>query len=716
MKNLHSILLIIALFCCSFSFAQEPKSRNYEDDRKVSECHVSSNRDLNAIYKDMNDCVKDDLNKDTELGELYRNLLLPDEPDEIIEDINWLYGFLVIVGMGVWSYKLFISQSSYYRDRIARERSNFIMKAVFVLLFLSIIASVDMFNFVTRTAVNNGLSIPFSQVTTLSKVKSQLTTVSDNAVTSSQSQIQQKALTFNSAVVDQHLCAVAHKQEILSPYGKEIDYKTYLDNPDYAGVSYESDDEIMCVESFLKENDGKSIQELDNSLLLVAAIRECSEKHSTAIKDCGYLNANSSMSELNAAFNKSALKMVDFTNEKIGVECKQDLAMFDDGKGRDEKFVPFCSTLRDGSITTFSSDLNETELQNIFDNNNLTLAKEISSLLAAKLVLSDKEKEELELNSKTYLLSFQANVDYFLEIENEKEYYLSEIDNLLNSFTHNRGSSRMRTNGRNLRDRSFDSRVYDSSFDYFFAINNDLRVMFDSSSLVQSAIFDDFQFLKDPLLLFGAYYGDEYRVNFNPFKGLQDNYNELMAVGIGMKLVAKMNIRQATINKQPIGIWSLIDTAALYVILLANAPTFFCYAITGILLGWFFVQISVKLTMVVLEIGTTLFLKQDIIGLLRAYSEIVITLFNQTAILIFSLAKTHMFAVVTLIVLWSQPLLKDGYLSTLLISIVIYIVSIIYLFKALFWVMSYVPKSLATTAEGFKGDINKIIKKAKSVT
>ncbi len=80
------------------------------------------------------------------------------------------------------------------------------------------------------------------------------------------------------------------------------------------------------------------------------------------------------------------------------------------------------------------------------------------------------------------------------------------------------------------------------------------------------------------------------------------------------------------------------------------------------------------------------------------------------------LKLAHMFAVVTLIVLWSQPLLKDSYLSTLVISIVIYIVSIIYLFKALFWVMSYVPKSLATTAEGFKGDINKIIKKAKSVT
>ncbi|WP_230848943.1 hypothetical protein, partial [Vibrio campbellii] len=107
-------------------------------------------------------------------------------------------------------------------------------------------------------------------------VKETFNPVVDSTIEASMSQVQEKALRFNSDVVNTEICAITHKQDLASIYStKELIEETLVQD---------SHDELNCIDDFIKDNSSTSFADLGNTTLLSAAVRECSVKYGVVYK------------------------------------------------------------------------------------------------------------------------------------------------------------------------------------------------------------------------------------------------------------------------------------------------------------------------------------------------------------------------------------------------------------------------------------------------
>lgn len=481
-KILTTITILLTLFSM-FSFADSPSP-----DKTYDECHIDSNR-ISEIRKQTNDCVTEELSKDTKQGNLLRRLTTPDDFSETQKTIMFFVGLAAIALIVKVVHSLVKATSNESFKEMTQNKSKTVFTSIIVIFIVSIITSESSLKSSHRLINDSLWSMPLNMYTSLVYIKEKINPVLNTTISASKSQIQDKVLSFNSAIVDTQLCAISYKQELIS-YHNTKKLKNEFDK-------LNSVDEIVCIDEFVTDNSSKSYQDLGNTTLLSSAIRHCSQKFGVFYQDCGGYKLEADLQPLNKAFEASIEQTVAFTNEYVGMTCKASLEADKEGN------EAFCLEYKNGSVKPLDSDLTMEDIYPLFNKINIEAAEKVSSALIGTESQQGLKLKDIESNTK--LLSIIDLTTRFFSSGDRSKQYQTLITNELSKISITESKTKMLDNGYNVKEKSLDDMVILDAEDYFFKINGEIRILFDSSSLSRSAINDSFNFLSDYKLAFGNY-------------------------------------------------------------------------------------------------------------------------------------------------------------------------------------------------------------------
>ncbi|WP_224067772.1 hypothetical protein [Vibrio penaeicida] len=689
-KILYTFLLILTL-STSVSFA-------YEKDKTFEECGIQGN-DISEIRKQSEDCVNHELSQNTRQGDLMRRVISPADYSATVEWIVYLltgFASLMIFSKLYTVYKL---QSQDLQNEQNIQKSKMIFSLVIVLTLATIITSERGLQAAVRVMNDTFLGIPMKTLVSMIHVKETFNPVVDSTIEASMSQVQEKALRFNSDVVNTEICAISYKQDLASIYStKEL----------MKGTRVQDDhDELNCIDDYIQANASKSFAEIGNTTLLSAAVRECSVQFGVVYKDCGGFRLDSSVQGLNKAFEENISEMVKFTNEYISMTCEK---AFEEDK---EANGSYCLNYKNRKFEQFSSPLTMNDIYPLFNQMNVQAAERIKAALKGSDTESGIVLDDVE--SETKILSYWNLLVRFFKTNHLKDEYQQAIDVELNNINKVLGSSRNLEKGYALKDREIDNIVILNANDFFTKINAEITVLFNSSSLVKSAMSDSLAFLKDYKLAFGQYTDgtatERFKTHFHILR-TSDHYIETMALLMGIKVSSKILAKE--MPKSAV-FWNGVNTISNIAIIALNLEYIVMFFIFIMFLGVLIMKILEHAVMFVLECGFLLVSKKEPEILLNRIIMIVQTLASMSYITILTLLRTTMFVSIVLMLFSYIPLAASNYIVTLAVVIIIKVISSIYLFKSLQWVGNYLGKILKTSPEGISGNAYNKLKKLSKI-
>ncbi|PJN44079.1 hypothetical protein [Vibrio parahaemolyticus] len=689
-KILYTFLLLLTL-STSVSFA-------YEKDKTFEECGIEGNN-ISEIRKQSEDCVSHELSQNTRQGDLMRRVISPSDYSATVEWILYLltgFASLMIFSKLYTVYKL---QSQDLQNEQNIQKSKMIFSLVIVLTLATIITSERGLQAAVRVMNDTFLGIPMKTLVSMIHVKETFNPVIDSTIEASMSQVQEKALRFNADVVNTEICAITYKQSLSSIYStQELLEETLVQD---------THDELNCIDDYIQANASKSFAEIGNTTLLSAAVRECSVQYGVVYKDCGGFKLDSSVEGLNKAFEENINEMVKFTNEYISITCEK---AFEEDK---EANGSYCLNYKNRKFEQFSSPLAMNDIYPLFNQMNVQAAERIKAALKGSDTESGIVLDDVE--SETKILSYWDLLVRFFKSNHLKDEYQQAIDVELNNINKVMGSSRNLENGYALKDREIDNIVILNANDFFTKINAEITVLFNSSSLVKSAMNDSLAFLKDYKLAFGQYTDgtatERLKTHFNILR-TSDHYIETMALLMGIKVSSKILAKE--MPKSAV-FWNGVNIISNIAIIALNLEYIVMFFIFIMFLGVLIMKFLEHAVMFVLECGFLLVSKKEPEILLNRVIMIVQTLASMSYITILTLLRTTMFVSIVLMLFNYIPLAASNYIVTLAIVIIIKVISAIYLLKSLQWVGHYLGKILKTSPEGISGNAYNKLKKLSKI-
>ncbi|MGF1884378.1 hypothetical protein [Vibrio splendidus] len=701
MKNIFNIFLLFTILMSSFSYA----ATSYEEDRTLSDCHITDERNIQKIITEVNDCVDEELNRNTEQAELARRIITPVEMDETVDLILKGLSFFTFLILFFTMKGIFKSVSEQERSKLAQARSDKLFSVLVVFLIIACVSTVSSLTWTIKYFGNTTASIPMTFVNVVNHVKSQSDSTKETTLSASRTQFTQKGLEMTQGVMTGHMCALRHQQELMSSYF-DSSYEKIRLNP-----------QIACIEDFEAENANKSIAKLGNRTLLVAAVKECSSKHGVTTKDCGYINMQSTLettrqiagkdvvSNPNEVVEKYANSIVDFANEYVGFECNEIKYTFNNRIS--DEYEAYCSYINDGQKKYFDSSITLIELEDRLYELNKSFGEELLGQFKSISLDSDYE-------STTTLLSFFGNINDFLSVDKYSADYQNLINKQLSYISFKNEDSRNQENGSSINTDSFVDLTSDNVNSFYAFTQNSLNRYYNNNRLLIETSKLDFDFIKDGKLLFGSYTDatgtENYKVHMNVLAGVQRNYTELMGVSVAIKLLAQYNIKEAYNNDESAGFWHAAEYFALIIVLIANfTPIYAAFIITFMLFRILMLVIE-TIYMGMIEVSIVIFSKKEAHVILFRVINIINALVVESFTLIIPQILQSLFVVVMTILFLKIPLVYGNSFIQFSLFVLLYFAAIIYGIKKTFWWLDYGNGSLQTRLEKFKGDMKKSLK------
>ncbi|MFA0462815.1 MULTISPECIES: hypothetical protein [unclassified Vibrio] len=703
MKNIFNIFLLFTILMSGFSFA-------YEQDKVLSDCQITQERDLSKIITDVNDCIDEELDRDTEQAELIRRFITPVDLEETVD--------MILNGLAFFSFlMLFFTMkgiikaiSDKERSKLAQARSEKIFSIAIVFLIISCVSSVTALSWIIKASSDYTMAIPTTFLNTINHVKSQSDSTKETTLSASRTQFTQKALEMTQGMMNGHMCAVRHRQELMS-FNTEPTYEHSRKSP-----------QLACIEDFEKANANKSIADLDNRTLLVAAVKECSRKHGVKYKDCGYINTQSTLettrkiagqdvvSNPNQVVEKYANLIVDFTNEYVGYDCNRIKLTF--GDRISDKYKSYCSYIKDGEIKHFDSSMKVIELEDRLYELNKSFGEELLEQFKSISLNNDYE-------STTTLLSFFGNISDFLSVDKYSADYQNLINQQLSYISFNESTALNQNNGRSINTDSFVDLTSDDVNSFYAFTQNSLNRYYNNDRLIIETSKLEFKFVEDGKLLFGRYTDatetENFKVDMNVLEGVQRHYIELMSISVATKLLAQHNIKQAYINEESAGLWHAAEYFALILALIANFNPLFTAFIFGLMLFRVMILLIETVYMGIIEVSIVIFSKKEVHVIFLRAIRLIASLVVEVLTVVIPVILQSVFVAIMIVMFMNIPLIYGNTFVQFVCFIVLYFAAIIYGIKKTVWWVSYGNGSINTTLEGFKGDMKKSLKDVNTI-
>ena len=683
MKNILRTLFV-------FSILFTVNTYGMEEDKKLNECNVSNPNNQSTTLNEIKECVDEELDKDTEASIALRKAQTPanveETTDQIIDLISSMT-YLILIFTIIGLYK---GLSTRNRNEQAKNKSDLLFKSIIVFAILSNLVNPKLFSYTSKELLNTFYSQPIIFYTSMNVQKAQSNTVVRHAISNSKTEISQKVLSISKLIIDNQSCALGYQQEMISSFAKE----------NYEVIN--SNKEIECVNSFMTEKSGSTLSELNNRLLLPAAIYTCSNQFNGVIKDCGNISAKSDIPELNAVVNTYSIKISDFVNDYAGYMCNRALI------SNQHNYEAFCTTIKDSQKTTLKTDKTLIEIEDDFFEINQSFINDFIEALTNGVELGE------EYESKVNLLDLYGNIKTFLLTNTYDEIYQREAKKQIDYITGSIGESINKENGSTTEVIDSVELVMENAEDFIFYVKRQTDSLFEHPLILKNAINDDFNFIKDINLLFGEYTDgtgtNDFKVSFMPLQIIQDNRNKLIGIASLGALVS-----QYQINNEKNSNWEYVNTFSMILIAIAFFPELFSLFIIIFTVVGITIKMLEAICMAVIEIFLIIVLKKEPHILMNRLTQLFLGMVIKPIVPIFGLAAGSIFVVVALEMIKSIPLINDNYLITFAVGVVIQCLMIMYLIRKTIWVNSYLHKSLRTDISGFKGDIKKSFKDSKNI-
>ncbi|CAK1863459.1 conserved membrane hypothetical protein [Vibrio crassostreae] len=703
MKNFFNTFLLFSILISGFSFA-------YDQDRTLSDCQITQERELSTIIEEVNDCVDEELDRDTEQAELVRRIITPVDMSETVDSILNGLGFLAFLTILFSAKGVIKAVSEKERSKLAQARSDKVFSIAVVFLIICCVSSVSALSWTIKNFADMNMSIPTTFYNVINHVKSQSDSTKETTLQASKTQFTQKALEMTQDVMNGHMCAFRHRQELMSPHF-DSSYETIR-----------ADSQLSCIEDFESTNANKSIANLGNRTLLVAAVKECSLKHGTTVKDCGYINMQSTLettrqiagedivSNPNQVVEKYVNSMVDFANDYASYDCNRFKHTFN-GRISDE-YESYCSYLENGEKKYLDSSVSAIELEDRFYQLNKSFGEDLLDQFKSISLNNNYE-------STTTLLSFYSNISDFLSVDKYSADYQKLINEQLSYISFIDTNSRNQENGSSINTGSFVDLTSDDVNSFFAFTQNSLNRYYNNNRLIIETSSIDFDFIKDGKLLFGRYEDatgkENFKVDMNVLEGVQRHYAELMGVSVSTKLLAQYNIKQADINDESARLWHAVEYFSLVVALIANFnPIFSAFLITCMLFRVILLMIE-TIYMGMIEVTIVVFSKKETHLIFLRVIKLILGLVVESFTVVIVPILQSVFVVIMIIIFMNIPLVYENTFVQFVCFIVLYLVAIIVGVKKTFWWLTYGNGSLNTSLEGFKGDFKKSLKDANTI-
>ena len=685
MKYFLNIMILFTMMFTTSAFS-------YEVDKKVSECYVSSYENGKRMIQEISDCVEEELEKDTEAGKTLKKAFTPLDAEETSNRLrNILYfmsGFAVIFTV----FKLFLLMRKEEQIGAEKTMSDMTFKILIVSSITAGIVTPNLLSWGAESLLNKFYNEPATFYTAMNIQKSQSSTVKNHAVKNSKTFITEKVLEISKIAIQNQTCAIGKYQELITPYVKE-------DN-----LILGDDKQISCINNYVKENEGKTIQELGNKMLLPSAIYNCSIEVNTITKNCGSIIANTDYPELNVVVDKYVKELALFTNEYLGYFCENAKV------NNRQNYNAYCITFIDDVKTPFTSEKTLLELDSEFININKNFSIDFEIALANSIELPD------DFESDINILDLYGNLKGFMELETYDYLYKDDIKKQVNKVDGLLALSK-NTNGSIASETEEVELVMEDASDFLFYIKNRINSYYDSDELLKIAFNDDFAFISDIKLLFGDYNdpSGQFKVSFVPLQIIQENRENLLKVATLLKgsslAIKEWNKLSDTKTSK---IWESVDDFAMLIILVAYFPELFSLFMIVFTVGGITMKLLEALCVGIIELSAIIFVKKEPHILANRLTQLYIAMIVKSLVCVFALTIGSVFAVVGLNVMNSIPLINDNLALMFIAGIVLQCLMIMYLIRKTIWVNTFLHKYLQTGIDGYKGDIKTGIKNAKN--
>ncbi|MEL0628071.1 hypothetical protein [Psychromonas aquatilis] len=687
MKNICKVLM---LFLILFSV----NVYSYEVDKQTTDCIVSDPKNHSQTFNELELCINEELEKDTEASEALRKAQTPYDQEEFSSKVNSVLSSFGIVIVVFAFYNLFKSLSIRNRDEKSKNTADFLFKSLVVGFLLTIIVSPQLLSYSTKLILNNLYNQPIMFYTSMNVQKSQSSTVKSSAVSNSKAQISDKVLSMSKLAIEHQSCAASYYQEILSPYDKE-DYEVIMSNK-----------EIKCIDDYLEENKNKKIQELDNRLPLPAAVHSCSSKFDSIIKDCGRIYTQSNIQPLNDVVNTYTNQMADILDDYIKYNC--DLLSVNNT----HHYQAFCTTITGGVKSKLTTDKTLFEIENNFFETNNNFINDFNNELVSNIEIPD------EYESNVNLLDMYGNMKSFLLTDNYDYIYQKEILKEVNNISGTLSKNRNKVDGSVIQDVDGIELISEDANDFMYSIKSQTDHLFEDKEIAKNSLVDDFSFINDVKLLFGNYTDatntEDFKVSFIPLQIVQENRNKLIAIGTATMLISKYQVSKAEVKGISSTFWDLLNTFSIILIFLALFPEIFAVFVIVFTLGGITIKLLEAICMMVIEILLILIVKKEPHLLMNRLTQLFIAMVIKPIVPIIGLAAGSLFVVIALELMKSIPLINDNTAITFCVGIIVQFFMILYLIKKTIWVNGYLHNSLKTDISGFKGNVKKSFRNIKN--
>lgn len=687
MKIITKLILITLMFCSMPTMA-------YEQDGVVSDCRISNIDDFSQTIKESKECARAELEKDTKSGEILRKPFTPYDIEETVAKVKYIVSGLVMLALAFGAISLVRAQETKYQEEAAKGKSDYLFKVMFVSFLIAILLTPTAAATATRLLLNFLYEQPATFYTAMNVQKSQSDTVISSAIGNSQTQLMEKVLDISKKAVSQQTCALGYHQEMISAYAKE-DYEIMQSNK-----------EISCVDTFLKENKDKTLSELGYRLLLPAAVFECSYQHNSTIKNCGNIYSKSSIPALNEVVDKYTKEFADFTEDYVGYSCNE---TFIEDK---ENHRTFCTTVRNSEKTILQTTNTLSQIEDNFISINSNFAADFGT------VLKDNLKPDEDMVIEAGILDFYGNLNAFLSTRDYDIYYQSVIQKELDKISLLEGMSRNTFDGSSFEDIDSVEVVIENAEDFVFFTKLRINGLFENSGLLRATMLEDFDFVTDIKLLMGSYKDatgtEDFKVDFFTLQRVQEHRNKLIGIGSALTLYSQYKLNEASAQGRNAPVWEKLNSFAFLVVAVAFFPEIFAFFIAAFTIGGIIFKLIEAVSMFAIELFLIYFLKKDPHLLANRFTQLFLAMVIKPITPIIAIASGSIFGVVFLEMINYVPVIKDNFAINFVASILIIVGILAFTIHQLIWTNSYLHRTLKTSVEGFKGSARQQYKNVKN--
>lgn len=687
MKIITKGILLLTLLCSMSTMA-------YEQESLVSDCRISNIDNFSQTIRETNECAKMELEKQTKSGEILRKPFTPKDIEETVTKVKYIVSSLVLLALFFGAINLVKAQETKYQEEAAKGRSDYLFKVMFVSCLISIMLTPLAATSATRLILDLLNENPSTFYTAMNIQKSQSDTVISSALSSSQTQIMEEVLDVSKSAVSQQTCALGYHQEMISAYAKE-DFEVM-----------QSNDEIECIDTFLKENEGKKLSELGYRLLLPAAVFECSYQHNSTIKNCGSIYSKSSIPALNEVVDKYTKEIADFTEDYVGYSCNETFI-----KDKEDHRT-YCTTVRNSEKTILQTTNTLSQIEDNFISINSNFATDFGT------VLKDNLKPEEDMVIDAGILDFYGNLNAFLSTRDYDIYYQQVIQKELDKISMLEGMSRNTYDGSSFEDVDSVEVVIEDAEDFVFFTKLRISSLFENSGLLRATMLEDFNFVTDIKLLMGRYTDatetEDFKVDFFPLQRVQEHRNKLIGIGSGLTLYSQYKLNEASAQDRNAPVWEKLNSFAFLVVAVAFFPEIFAFFIAAFTIGGIIFKLIEAISMFAIELFLIYFLKKEPHLLANRFTQLFLAMIIKPITPVIALASGSIFGVVFLEMINYVPIIKDNFAINFVASILIIIGILAFTIKQLLWTNSYLHRTLKTDVEGFKGSVKQQYKNAKN--